>query len=361
MTSKLRRWIDLLGALLRRHYPITLEEICREVPGYPNADHEAGKAARRRMFERDKRELRGFGIPLETVDVDDPPGTKAYRLRAKDFYLPYLSLLGGGRRPGAPIPGRYGYRSLPSLCFEPDELSAVALAAARAERLGVAALAADARSAVRKLGHDMPVEPEAADDGVRHLARRTAAEEEVFDALSDALARRKQVTFSYHSIGRDTTGRRTVEPYGLCYLGNHWYLAAVAPGEGLVKKFRLSRIAEVAPNPAKPDSPDYEIPRDFDLKAHAESQHAWELGSGDVTEVLVQVTAPAGSAFARLGMGDPVGGDPTARRFRVRRVDAFVRWILGAGGTVIPVAPPEVVAAFRTQLDGARARYRTPA
>ena len=60
---KLRRWIDLLDSLLRRHYPVPFEEIIREVPAYQSGT----KAARRRMFERDKDELRAAGIPIQTV------------------------------------------------------------------------------------------------------------------------------------------------------------------------------------------------------------------------------------------------------------------------------------------------------
>ena len=62
--QKIQRWIDLLAALLRRRFPAPLEELAREVPGYDTGQN---KAALRRTFERDKDELRAFGIPIETV------------------------------------------------------------------------------------------------------------------------------------------------------------------------------------------------------------------------------------------------------------------------------------------------------
>ncbi len=354
MTPKLRRWIDLLAALLRRRYAVTLDELCTEVPGYPGAGTKQDIAARRRMFERDKKELRDFGIPIATVPIEDRQG---YSLDRAHFYLPYLELLKDGRKTTPKRPGRFGYRSLPSLCFEPDELSAIYQAGARVEKLGIPSLASDARSAVRKLGHDLPVPEDEADDGVHISRRNPAAEDGAFEALGEALTRGKRVTFTYHSIGRDDTTERIVEPYGLFYLGNHWYLAAVAPGEGLVKKFRLSRISDVEVNPVTPDTPDFAVPKGFKLKEHAESKHAWELGSGDLTEVLVRVTAETGTALAAMEMGDAVGGDPTARRFRVRRLDAFVRWILGAGGAVVPLSPPALVTVFRDQVRATQALY----
>ncbi|MEO8448425.1 MAG: WYL domain-containing protein [Gemmatimonadota bacterium] len=352
MTPPIRRWIDLLAALLERRYPASQEELARKVTGYAGAKN---PDAVRRMFERDKKALRSFGIPIETRDLDDD--TKGYQLRTDQFYMPYLQLLKDGRKTPAHRTDRYGYRSLPSLTFEPDELAAVVLAARRVESLGIETLTEDARSAVRKLGHDLGPDSLAEEDGVRRLEPSARAETLIFDQLSDALSRRKQVTVTYHSIDRGHTSDRALHPYGLFFLGHHWYLAACAPGEQLVKNFRLSRIKDVTVSPAEPGTPDYEIPKVFALKAHAEARHAWELGSGDATEVIVRVTAATGAALAAGKLGEPVDGDPSARRFRVRRLDAFARWILGAGGAVVPLAPAELVAGYRSHVVGALANY----
>lgn len=59
--AKLQRWIDLLAELLARNYPISFENLTARIPAYRAAPtHEA----RRRMFERDKDELKAFGVPL---------------------------------------------------------------------------------------------------------------------------------------------------------------------------------------------------------------------------------------------------------------------------------------------------------
>ena len=73
--------------------------------------------------------------------------------------------------------------------------------------------------------------------------------------------------------------------------------------------------------------------------------------------MTVRVTAATGAALAAGKLGEAVDGDPSARRFRVRRLDTFARWILGAGGGVVPLAPAELVAAYRSQVDAALARY----
>jgi hypothetical protein len=153
---KIQRWVDLLAALLRRQYPVTFDQLIDEVPAYRA---EQKPESRRGTFERDKLELRKFGVPIETVENYDGevPG---YQLRVRDFYLPYLALrsdAAGGTTHKPRVIDRYGYRSLPTLTFEPDELAAVA-AAARARQLGDPLLAEHAESAMRKLACDVPVD-----------------------------------------------------------------------------------------------------------------------------------------------------------------------------------------------------------
>ena len=74
--------------------------------------------------------------------------------------------------------------------------------------------------------------------------------------------------------------------------------------------------------------------------------------------MIVRVTAATGAALSAGKLGEPIEGDPTARRFRVRRLDTFARWILGAGGAVVPLAPAELVTAFRAQVEATLAHYQ---
>ena len=113
----------------------------RQVPGYASAT--AGDALARK-FERDKKELRSLGVPIETVATEDSDRPR-YRLRTRDFYLPYLTVVGPAGQAGPRRVDRDGYRALQTLAFEPDELALVVDAAARARQLGDPALSADAR------------------------------------------------------------------------------------------------------------------------------------------------------------------------------------------------------------------------
>lgn len=347
MATKLQRWIDLLAALLRRNYPVSFEELIRDVPGYQDPDQEP--ESRRRMFERDKDGLRGFGIPILTRDIGD--NEIGYLLRRTDFYLPYLSVLEDGR----PIPigravDRFGYRSLPTLAFEPEELRAIEEVGRRIPGLRVPSIFDDVRSALRKLGASPPpAEPE---------ATTSAALAAVFDRLNDALGRRKRVTLAYHSFHSESRATRVLEPYGLFFLGHHWYLAAVEQGQEVVKNFRLSRMSDVAVNGLRPGTPDYTIPETFVLRDHARSRQAWELGASDATEATVAIVTANGATRAVARLGEEVDGHPDRRSFRVRRLDPFARWLLGFAGGVTPIAPAELVTLHQEMVRNTLARYQ---
>lgn len=349
---KLRRWIDLLTALLRRNFPISLEELCREVPDYSRPG--LAKAALRRMFERDKDELRSFGVPIATVTMDGEES--GYRLEKQHFYLPYLSVVSAGKRSPVRRVDRYGYKALTELAFEPDELAAVSEALARLVLLGDPTLAEHARSARRKLAFDLPLD--AGHDVA--VAGVTALDGATFEALGDAVRRRKRVTLRYRAIGNDTERLRTVEPYGLFFLNQHWYLAA-AETDGLVRNFRLSRMREVAVNAAQPGREDFGVPAAFSLREHARSRLPWQLGEGPVETARVRIRGVGGAAAAavRAGTADP--DDAQVRVFDVRRRDAFIRWLLPLGASAQPLSPPELMDAWRTAASATLERYRDDA
>jgi proteasome accessory factor B len=353
--AKLQRWIDLIAALLRHHYGATLAELKTMVPGY------GGKRAQAtvdRMFERDKDELRAVGIPIRSRLEDTDEGQdQRYYIKASEMYLPYLALVGRAKASTRLPPP--GYRTLPTLAFEPDELSALVRAAQKAKAVGDPALARDAESALQKLTHDLglalgAVLGESEEHAVRIPERGGAPSVGV---LGDALLRRKRVEFTYHSINRDATETRTVEPYGLFFASGHWYLAGRDAAADGLRSFRVSRMERVSANDKKPQSVDYEIPRDFHLSEHARSKEPWELGDDAPQEMIVEIRGTKGASVAARTLGEPVVGEPNRRCFHVRRIDSFARWIMSFAGDVVPVAPPELIEQYRTVLASTAALY----
>src|SRR4051812_5219718 len=341
-SQKLQRWIDLLAALLRRHFPVTLEQLRPEVPGYWR---HIDKAALRRAFERDKAELRAFGIPIETVS-DADGNVIVPRLAPKIFSLPYLSLRSAERTTTKPKKiDQYGYKALVDLYLRPEELQAIVDAAARVRQLGDPLLAEHVDSALRKLAADLPIDAAAPQPTV--LPPRPKAPADLLSNLGHAVERHKRVTFTYHGMSDDSESTRTVEPFGLFYLNQHWYLAARTPGELTVKNYRVNRMEKLSVSDKEPVYYEYQIPEGFDIKDHARSRQSWELGAGDTITAVVKFTSTSGAAAAALRLGEPIPGYPNNRNFRVRRGDAFARWLLSFGGDLVPVSPRSLVDEFR--------------
>ncbi|HET7602597.1 MAG TPA: WYL domain-containing protein [Gemmatimonadales bacterium] len=350
--SKLQRWMDLLAALLRRHYPVTFDEVRQDVPAYTSGAPESV----RRKFERDKDDLRQFGVPIETVTENGE--VLGYRLRTRDFYMPYLAVVDAERRTEPQRVNRDGFRALERLAFTSDELAAIADGARQVLHLDDDDLTSDVRSALRKLAVDLPMDGvEQASNSVSVLSATARHDHAVLDELAGAMERRKLVSFDYASVAMGTTTHRTVEPLGLFFLSHHWYLAAREPGEALVKNFRVSRMRNAHGSRRKPGTPDFERPVGFDLRQHARQRNAWELGDGNWMDAVVSFNSHSGIADAAQRLGAEVPGAPSERRYQVRRLDAFVRWLLPLAGQVTPVSPPELVEAWQDALHDTLALY----
>jgi predicted DNA-binding transcriptional regulator YafY len=349
--------------MLSNRYPASFERLARDVPAYladGSVAKERPSPTVKRMFERDKKELREFGVPIETLG-EEGEAESTYRLRTTDFYLPYLSLVTPGRTANTRRhkTDRYGYRSLPSVIFEPDELMAMQDATSRARELGDPTLAAAAESAMRKLAFDLSFETGSASSHEHLVPPRRAADPATLAAVSDALMRHKRVTFVYESMNSRRVSERNVEPYGLFFLSGHWYLAARNASDGPVKNFRVSRMRDVAVNARRAGSPDYDIPRSFNLREHGRARHAWELGGSEGTDAVVEFCGTSGAAVAGAELGTVVEGARGQRRFRVRRMDTFSRWILSFAGEAVPVSPPQLVRLYRKQIRATYALYDT--
>jgi predicted DNA-binding transcriptional regulator YafY len=383
-TEKLQRWIDLITFLAGRRYPVAWEEIARGVGAYArwDSEEERDREAVRRMFERDKRDLRAMGIPLELARAAAEGGRggeggaagEGYLLRDRDFFLPYLTLVeraadarDGPGTPvepspeGAPVTDRE--RALmerlarrPSsppgtVSLTPDE-GAVALEALKlVEGLPGFPLAGDARSALRKLRAELGLP----DPSVPlHFLERPGVGElrERVGRLAGAILDRRILRFRYRGMERDDVSHREVHPLGLLLQWGHWYLVAWDPSRVGMRLFRVGRMEGVRVAHPSAGSPEFEIPSDFRLDAWLR-RPPWALEGegGDGTLVILRFPFPLSAWAERNGHGEGVKEDADGtqlRRFLVRQRDPFLRWLLGLEGAVAVVEPAEL----REELTG---------
>ena len=359
--TKLQRWLDLVAYLAGRHFPVPVEDLRDNIPAYavdPDAS-EKEKETARRMFERDKDELRELGIPIDTVDYSINYGReqkKGYRLARKDFHLPYLKLVTEASAGG---PSTASDR-----IFTIDEAEAGAALGGLREVASLPAfpLAAHARSAFRKLAFDLEPEQVADSPVVFVQDPEAAATASVLALLSKAVLSHKTITFRYHAMYRDADADRRVRPYGLLFQHGRWYLVGHDEDRDALRMFRVGRMAEVKPNTKSPGTPDFEPPADFSLASYS-GQSAWELGDDEEGAVQAHVLFrfPRSLWAERNAHGELVeerGDGSQLRSFDVHRRDPFLRWVLSLAGDARVESPGDLRTAFQELAGKVVARHQ---
>jgi proteasome accessory factor B len=203
---KTERLLSLVVCLLSARRYLTAAQIREAVPGYP-ASFEAFK----RMFERDKDELRELGIPLETGTNGTGDEEYGYRISRQAYELPEITL-------------------------EPDEVAVLGLAARVWRRAELAGAAEGALLKLRAAGIDAE---ELTQPGIEP---RVQTPEAAFGPLWEAVRDRRPVTFGYRAAGRSTAQRRSLEPWGVVNRRGRWYVVGQDTDRGAQRVFRLSRI-----------------------------------------------------------------------------------------------------------------------
>lgn len=360
--SKTQRWLDLIAFLIGHRFPVSVEQIMEAVPSYAR-DADSGDptkaASARRKFERDKDELRDMGIPIKTIPYQIHFGAETlprYRLERSDFYLPYLNLLARGAVPVEQAGAR-------TLDIQADELGVALNALRRVASLPAFPFLGEARSAFRKLTGDL--DPAALESRVLYAGRPDgeATRERLCD-LARALQKRKTVRFRYHGMYRGEATDRELNPYGLFFQGGSWYLTGYDLGRQGNRVFRVSRIEGQKPNTASPNTPDYEIPDDFDLTALT-GREAWELGSDDEDPVVARVrfSFPLSLWADRNGHGrlvERLPGGGAVHEFDVRQVNPFLRWVLSFEGDAQILTPEDMRAGLRDLASAVLALHEGP-
>ena len=309
--KKLERLVNLLLMLLSARRPVTIEQIRSVVPGYDQEDDEAF----RRMFERDKEELRDLGVPVETQPLDGWGDEVGYRIPRESYELPPIAL-------------------------EPDEAAAVALAARLWQSAGLADASNSALLKLRAAG----IEAERV--AAPGIEPRVATREAAFEPLLAAVRAGQAVRFPYRPSHADAAVR-SVEPWGLVQRRGVWYLVGHDRDRGATRVFRLSRVAGEVTTVGKPGV--VAVPQDVDLRAMVDSFDAPPTGTAvvrlapgaawDVRRAASSATdEPDGWTRAEVPMGD---------------VDRFAEWLAGFGPDAVVVSPPEARAAVVERLRAA--------
>lgn len=303
------RLVNLVICLLSTRQYLTAERIRDAVPGYEAADgSRATDEAFKRMFERDKAELRELGIPLETGRNSLFETEDGYRISRRDYELPPLE-------------------------FDPAEAAAVGLAARLWES---ATLAESARSALLKLraaGTD--VQPA----GTPAAVPRVDASDPNLPALLEAARTSRPARFDYVKSGSQRAERRTIEPWGVLSWRRRWYVAGFDRDRGEPRSFRLSRIDGKVELVGK--AGEFSRPDKVDLL---------DLVSGRLPDTdriaRIRVTGTGAGQLRRLADSD-IDGELT---ITFSDVQWLARHVASAGAAATVLDPPDLVDAVVARL-----------
>jgi proteasome accessory factor B len=297
---KTERLLNLVVCLLATRRYLSAEQIRQAVPGYPD-----GTEAFKRMFERDKEELRELGIPLETgSDGDEEAG---YRIQRQAYELPEIQL-------------------------SPDEAAVLGLAARVWQRASLAEAASGALLKLRAAGVDTA---EAASLGIEP---RVDTHEPSFPDLWSAVRDRRPVTFDYQGVGRSAPQRRHLEPWGVVSRRGRWYVAGHDRDRGQVRVFRLSRIlGEVtADGPAGT----VVVPEDADVREIVTSN---SNPAPDRRTATVRLRRDAAHGIRRWATDVQAGdGGWDVAELGFADVDRLVDYLAGFADDVVVAGPPDV-------------------
>jgi proteasome accessory factor B len=320
---KTERLLGLVVCLLSTRRYLTADQIREAVPGYPEQND-----LFKRMFERDKDDLRELGVPLETGlnhPFDDDPG---YRIRQQAYELPELRL-------------------------EADEAAVLGLAARVWRRAELAGAAAGALLKLRAAGIDA-ASLDAGDNrpAPQGIEPRLGTPEPAFGPLWEAVRDRRPVTFSYRAAGRSEPQRRELEPWGVVNRHGRWYVAGRDRGRDATRVFRLGRIA----GPVKFCGPagSVTVPEGVDVR---ELVRDWDSAPAREHTAVLRVRSGAGVGLRRHAVSvradesaGAKGWDLVTTRFA--DVGWFADYAASFGPDAVVLDPPDLREAVIRRLKG---------
>jgi proteasome accessory factor B len=317
------RLLSIVVLLLSSRRYLSAEQIRASVSGYPDTEESF-----KRMFERDKEELRELGIPLETGKTSAFDDEIGYRIRRQDYELPEIQLAA-------------------------DEAAVLGIASRVWQSAELAGAAAGALLKLKAASRDVDTDSDSDDVGraSRSIEPRLTTQEPAFGVLWEAVRDRRPVIFTHTASGRSDASKRELEPWGVVNRRGRWYVAGHDRGRNAPRVFRMSRITGPVKMAGPPGS--VKVPEGADVR---ELVKDWDRTPPRDRTAVLRIRVGAGVVLRRWARevtpepGAPGGWD----RVTVSFADEgwYADHLASFGQDIVVLDPPDLREAVITRLKG---------
>jgi proteasome accessory factor B len=284
-TAPEERLVNLVVALMATEQGLTKDTILSSVSGYrEQAEAGASKDALEKMFERDKENLRGLGVPIETIgDHADPDDLREarYRVPMAEYALPI------------------------DIDFTAAEIALLNLAGSVWSESSMSAQARSGLRKIRALGNTV-------DERIIGYAPRISVRDHAFVPLQRAIEQARTVTFPYLKPGEGAPRLRRVRPLALVEYEARWHVLGHDVAADAERTFLLSRITDAVVVTREAFDPA--------LRRGAGERALQGLRTLALSQTALVEVHPGTEAALRLGRR----ASPAAQGLRVPFVDAHI-------------------------------------
>jgi proteasome accessory factor B len=309
----------LVALLLDAQKPLSWAAIREAFPD----DYGAGSVeAAERKFERDKSELLELGLPIKWVSNDEDRDD-GYVVDKEGYYLPEVS-------------------------WSPEELAVLYAAGSAALASGAFPGRQELAHALRKIGFfsDGPLPLPKVRLELGNVADAAALPERL-ELLWTAISARKSVDMEYFSPRSQKVTQRRVDPFGLALRRGMWTLVGFCHLRQGVRSFHVHRIRTLIPNPLKPKSADFEVPKNFQLSEFVPTW-PWQHRFHEPVEVTITLQGPLAPLAASL-FPTAAPKDTTAT-FTVTATDleGLLKYVLSLGPDAKVIGPADAIGRWKS-------------
>jgi proteasome accessory factor B len=314
------RLLSIVVLLLSSRRYLSAEQIRASVSGYPDAEESF-----KRMFERDKEELRELGIPLETGKTSAFDDEIGYRIRRQDYELPEIQLAA-------------------------DEAAVLGIASRVWQSAELAGAAAGALLKLKAGSRDIDSEDDVG-RASRSIEPRLTTQEPAFGLLWEAVRDRRPVTFSHTASGRSGASKRELEPWGVVNRRGRWYVAGYDREREAPRVFRMSRITGPVRMAGPPGS--VKVPDGADVR---ELVKDWDRTPPRDRTAVLRIREGAGVVLRRWAREiTPESGGWDRVTLSFADASWYAEYLASFGPDIMVLDPPDLREAVITQLKGALA------